>query len=104
LLCLGAIQNTIPITFTPASLTCPGNCTGAIGDFVWNDLNHNGIQDGGEPGIPGVTMQLWDSTQTTMLQSTVTTAGGLYQFSGLCADTYTVVVPTSPPGFTTSPS
>jgi hypothetical protein len=25
-----------------------------IGDFVWNDLNGNGIQDAGEPGINGV--------------------------------------------------
>ena len=26
-----------------------------LGDFVWNDLNANGIQNPGEPGIPGVT-------------------------------------------------
>ncbi|MBK8192350.1 MAG: hypothetical protein IPK76_03845 [Lewinellaceae bacterium] len=25
-----------------------------VGDFVWEDLNGNGIQDGGEPGIQGV--------------------------------------------------
>ena len=24
---------------------------GSIGDFVWNDANHNGIQDAGETGI-----------------------------------------------------
>jgi hypothetical protein len=30
------------------------SCTGAIGDFVWNDLNHDGIQDSGEPGIPNI--------------------------------------------------
>ena len=28
---------------------------GIIGDFVWSDLNCNGIQDANEPGIPGVT-------------------------------------------------
>src|SRR4051812_33965544 len=29
-----------------------------IGDFVWNDVNANGVQDSGEPGIPGVTLTL----------------------------------------------
>ena len=29
-----------------------------IGDFVWNDTNGNGVQDGGEPGINGVTLTL----------------------------------------------
>src|SRR4029079_8169990 len=32
------------------SLTPPA----AIGDFVWHDLNANGIQDSGEPGIDAV--------------------------------------------------
>src|SRR5262249_26034395 len=27
---------------------------GKIGDFVWLDLNGNGIQDAGEPGIAGI--------------------------------------------------
>jgi len=26
--------------------------TAAIGDFVWLDANMNGIQDGGEAGVP----------------------------------------------------
>ena len=30
------------VTVTPATL----------GDFVWNDLNANGVQDAGEPGSP----------------------------------------------------
>jgi hypothetical protein len=30
----------------------------AIGDFVWHDLNANGIQDAGETGIDGVTVIL----------------------------------------------
>ena len=28
--------------------------TACIGDFVWNDVNQNGCQDGGELGIEGV--------------------------------------------------
>ena len=62
LLVNGVKQNTIYIMFSPGTLTCPGTCTGAIGDFVWNDLNQNGIQDAGEAGIPNITVQLWNST------------------------------------------
>ncbi|MBK9151773.1 MAG: hypothetical protein IPM26_12610 [Saprospiraceae bacterium] len=29
-----------------------------IGDFVWDDKNANGVQDAGEPGIPGLTVTL----------------------------------------------
>ncbi len=43
-----------------------------IGDYVWEDLNGNGIQDPGEPGVNGVTVQLYDSTGTALLDSTVT--------------------------------
>jgi hypothetical protein len=34
-------------------------CSGIIGDFVWNDLNANGVQDAGEPGLPGVQVRLY---------------------------------------------
>ena len=30
-----------------------------IGDFVWYDRNNNGLQDAGEPGIAGVTVNLY---------------------------------------------
>ena len=75
----------------------PGACFGTIGDFVWSDLNANGIQDAGEPGINGVTVNLYDY-QGNLLQSAVTQQGptgsqlGYYQFSGVCAGSYTVKV------------
>ncbi len=34
---------------------------GSIGDFVWNDLNANGIYDPGESGLPGVAVDLFNS-------------------------------------------
>jgi hypothetical protein len=70
-------------------------CTGTIGNFVWNDLNQNGVQDLGEPGISGVQLRLVESNQTT-----ITGANGEYQFSGLCAGTYTVEVVSAPAGMT----
>ncbi|MBZ5586435.1 MAG: putative Ig domain-containing protein, partial [Acidobacteriia bacterium] len=66
-------------------------CAGVIGDFVWNDLNHNGIQDSGETGISGITLNLYDSNHVLLL-STTTDANGLYQFTGRCAGDYSVEV------------
>ena len=31
---------------------------GSLGDYVWEDVNANGVQDPTEPGIPGVTITL----------------------------------------------
>ncbi|SDM68334.1 hypothetical protein SAMN05660860_03009, partial [Geoalkalibacter ferrihydriticus] len=57
----GNYNEGLPSQFTatdqdPAWVECV--CGGSIGDFVWNDLNQNGLQDAGEPGISGVTVNL----------------------------------------------
>ena len=76
-------------------------CTGTIGNFVWHDLNQNGIQEAGEPGIPNVKLTLTPGGATT-----TTDGSGLYQFGGLCAGTYQVDVDltTLPPGMVASPT
>ncbi|MCB0535702.1 MAG: hypothetical protein KDD14_26085, partial [Saprospiraceae bacterium] len=57
-----------------------------IGDFVWQDTNGNGIQDGREPGIPGVTVNLYaDANQDGVpdgapIATDVTDANGEYGF------------------------
>ena len=73
--------------------------TGSIGDFVWNDLNTNGIQDAGEPGIAGATVVLTYPNGTTV--TTTTNANGLYTFSNLAPGTYSVTF-TTPPGYSPS--
>ncbi|MEO8620457.1 MAG: SdrD B-like domain-containing protein [bacterium] len=70
---------------------------GAIGDFVWNDVNGNGVQDSGEPGIPGVTVNLSNGATTT------TDANGAYAFTNLLPGDYTVTVAT-PSGYVASPT
>lgn len=75
---------------------------GSLGDFVWNDLNQNGIQDADEPGIPGVTVQLKDCSGN-VLATTTTDANGLYLFDNLPAGCYIVAV-VPPDGFTFSPA
>jgi len=62
-----------------------------ISDFVWWDLNGNGLQDSGEPGILGVDVQLYDSANT-LIGTTTTDANGKYSFGTLVAGTYTVKI------------
>lgn len=64
----------------------PNACAAAVGNFVWNDVNNNGIQDPGEAGLPGVVMSLSGASSAT----SVTDGNGYYQFSNLCAGTYSV--------------
>ncbi|MBK6935630.1 MAG: carboxypeptidase regulatory-like domain-containing protein [Chitinophagaceae bacterium] len=75
--------------------------TGIIGDFVWNDLNGNGIQDSGEPGIGGATVTLTYPGGATV--TTTTDANGAYSFANLAPGTYSVSF-TTPAGFVPAPS
>lgn len=68
-----------------------GEIRGAIGDFVWYDINGNGIQDSGEPGIGGVLVELYAGDGTTLLATTNTfAADGSYLFNGLPPGDYVV--------------
>ena len=106
---LGAFAGAIPASFVwmaSAFTLAPEEmvCTGSIGDFVWNDLNMDGIQDAGEPGIAGVLVTLTDD-MGMVLDMDVTDASGLYLFADLCAGEYKVEVDgsTLPAGFVASP-
>ncbi len=67
-----------------------------IGNFVWNDVNANGIQDPPELGINGVAVALMQGA--TEVASTTTTGGGLYSFV-VAPGAYTIKF-TLPAGFT----
>jgi hypothetical protein len=64
---------------------------GTVSDRVWFDENANGIQDGGEPGIPGITVQLLDSTGA-VIDETITNGAGIYTFNAVAAGSYKVRV------------
>lgn len=53
-----------------------------VGNRVWRDENGNGIQDPGEPPIPGVVVELHDA-DGLLLASTTTDANGLYYFTNV---------------------
>lgn len=67
----------------------PANAEGSIGDVVWVDTDQDGIQDAGEPGQGGVTVNLLDQ-EGSFLSSTSTDMDGSYRFSGLAAGSYIV--------------
>ena len=61
-----------------------------IGDRVWNDQDHNGV-DNGEPGVPGVTVILKDASGNEVAR-TRTDANGNYRFEGVLPGTYSVSI------------
>lgn len=61
-----------------------------IGDRVWFDSNGNGLQDSGEAGIAGVTVQLKNAAGA-VVASTTTDSNGLYGFD-VAAGTYSINV------------
>jgi hypothetical protein len=83
------------------SLPIPPPPTACLGDYVWEDVNMDGLQDEGEIGHPGVTVYLYDC-EGNELDNTVTDANGLYMFCDLDAGTY-VVKFVLPPDYVFSP-
>lgn len=71
----------------------------SIGNQVWIDSNYNGIKDGTESGIAGVTVELHYynplSGLCELITTTTTGANGLYLFDSLLAGKYIVVIPSS---------
>lgn len=71
----------------------------SIGNRVWNDLNHNGINEPDEPGIPGVSLVIWSDSDGDSIPDwqgfggvRVTDENGYYRFSGLQPGNYVVFV------------
>ncbi len=58
-----------------------------IGGRAWADANGNGLQDAGEAGVAGVTVQLFDA-DGTLLASVLTDALGNYFFEGVLLGSY----------------
>ena len=77
-------QATVTIEVTPTP-------TGSIGDLVWNDMNGNGIQDSGEPGLHNITVILSDA-DGNVIATTVTDMEGNYIFPEVGYGTYYVTL------------
>jgi hypothetical protein len=64
---------------------------GSLGDFIWKDLNNDGLQNNGELGVAGVIVELYDNTNpTVVLKSDTTDSAGKYLFTNLTSGDYFV--------------
>ncbi len=63
-----------------------------LGDYVWQDMNGDGVQDSGEPAIGGVTVNLFEviAGVPTQIATQQTTIFGTYLFTDLVPSTYIV--------------
>lgn len=52
----------------------------ALGDFVWNDINADGRQDGGETGLQGVAITVFQAANNTIAATTTSASDGSYSF------------------------
>jgi len=84
---------------------------GSLGNRVWTDTNNNGVLNGGETGISGVTLFLnydlnadgdTNDAGEGNYSTTTTNATGFYLFDNLPAGNYTVRIPTPPASATLS--
>ncbi|MDF1867531.1 MAG: SdrD B-like domain-containing protein [Saprospiraceae bacterium] len=78
------------------------NGTTKIGDFVWDDLNGDGIQDPDEPGIPGVYVVL-ENCQNGFIDFRITDADGMYMYNDLAPGEYQIRFANPGGGYQTSP-
>jgi hypothetical protein len=92
------------------TVTDPGTAIASFGDFqlgsvsgqVFNDLNGNGVQDPGEPGLAGWRVYLdgnGNGQSDFWERSAVTDANGNFTISGLRANTYTLAESLRAPGW-----
>ena len=76
----GSTNATTPVSGDNFDVGDAGLSAPTIGDFVWLDPDGDGVQDPGEPGLEGVTVELFDSTGSTLIGSTTTDVNGNYGF------------------------
>ncbi len=103
------VDGATSLTVNPAQAATAGpfgyTGTGAIGDTVFSDLDSDGIQDAGEPGIPGVgVIVTWAGpdgiagSADDVEYNQTTNAAGQYLVPGLVAGSYVVAIdPTTLP-------
>ena len=71
--------------------------TAGLGDFVFEDLDGDGVQDANEPGVEGVVVKLQNPDGSAVVDgngnpiTTTTDANGAYEFTGLTPGEYKVM-------------
>ena len=85
----GEQRDGIDAGFVPTTTSSATGSGTTIGNYVWNDLDRDGIQDSNEPGVGDVAVQLRDCNGI-WIAGTRTGNGGRYLFDGLAAGGYVI--------------
>ncbi len=94
-------EQVVEIVYPPSDPTCNTSppevrevVDSSLGNYVWHDVNKDGIQDAGEPGIGNIIVELYRvdvpsaTGGATKIGDTKTNDQGIYGFTGLDAGTY----------------
>src|SRR5690606_37518982 len=94
----------LALDYPPATPFCSTEPRAQLGDYVWVDINPDadntparllgdGLQNdaANEPGVAGVTVELWPVGGVAPLATTTTAADGTYEFVDLMAGEYYLV-------------
>ncbi len=85
----GQTRNAIDGGYVPDNGGGGGGGTGQFGDYVWDDLNNNGIQNNHEPGLANVSVELWTCNgSNTMVDTAITDNSGHFLFTTLGVGNY----------------
>jgi protocatechuate 3,4-dioxygenase beta subunit len=70
---------------------------GSLGDFVWEDINADGVQQVDEPGIENISIELYElsGTDTVYIGQTKSDQQGLYAFNDLKPGQYLIKIQAS---------
>ncbi|MFC7622694.1 SdrD B-like domain-containing protein [Microlunatus sp. GCM10028923] len=93
-------DHSFDVGYVPADELC------TLGDFVWNDEDGDGVQDEGEPGVPGVTVTLIDPETGEPVEGidpVTTNDEGQYEFPSIPCGEYIVRFSDIPEGTTYTP-
>ncbi len=79
-------------------ITLPVANAGTIGNFFWNDINGDGVQQVGEFGVPGISVDLLNSSGVKVA-TTTTDLTGYYIFTNVAPANYFIKFYNIPPAF-----
>lgn len=85
-----SVPFTVPMGDELSGMDIGMGAMGAIGDRGWLDTNGNGMQDAGEPNVPGIRIELYQHGE--LIASTVTDVYGHYKLSSLYPGEYDMQV------------
>ncbi|MCK4761321.1 MAG: hypothetical protein KAW12_03915 [Candidatus Aminicenantes bacterium] len=98
----GVATNPVELHASPSKSVSPVTtfpAPGKIGDYVWHDVNRDGVQDFNEPGFANVTLALYTDpdgdgsyADGSLIETTNTDLNGYYAFLNLGEGNYIVEV------------